>query len=108
MSATIYGSPDKFGLELIGEIDWSDGCYQFDYTVVWKRRDGSFVYGEDQGCSCPSPFEDVGVDQLTELPSPGTLNAFKAHCEQRDVEEYGPRDMQIAALLERMREGGAR
>lgn len=65
----IYYSPEKFGLEVVGAIDWSDGCYQFDMTVVWQKKDtldksNMFYWGEDAGCSCPSPFEDKGIDDL--------------------------------------------
>jgi hypothetical protein len=36
--------------------------------VVWKRlSDGQLLYGTDSGCSCPSPFEGQGVDDLAEF-----------------------------------------
>ena len=50
----IYYSPGKFGLTQVGMIDWSDGIYRFDYTVIWKDVAGNFFYGDDSGCSCPS------------------------------------------------------
>lgn len=57
---SVYYNPEKYGLEIIGEVDFSDGCWQFDSLVVWRRiEDGQLFYGEDSGCSCPSPFEDV-------------------------------------------------
>lgn len=106
----IYSSPEKFGLTLIGEIDWSDGCYNFDYTVVWKREfDGKFVYGEDSGCSCPSPFDDIGVDELVVLRKRGGLNDFKAHCEERQANSSNPDSAaETVALIERMHTAGAR
>lgn len=61
-----YTDPAKFGLTNIGEIEWGDGCYSFDLTVVWRREfDGKLVYAEDSGCSCPSPFEDQDIPDLT-------------------------------------------
>lgn len=106
----IYYDPEKFGLTTIGEIDWSDSCYQFDYTVVWQRAsDGRFVYAEDSGCSCPSPFEDKGVEDLTVLRQHGGLEDFKAHCAERQAEGYHEnRQDEVAALIERMYAGGAR
>lgn len=106
----LYYDPDKFGLEMVGEIEWSSGSYEFDLTVVWKRiSDGRFLYGEDSGCSCPAPFEDTGVDQLTPLRKRGGLNDFKAHCAERQAGAYdGDRSAQVAELLERMHAAGAR
>ena len=36
----VYYDPEKFGLKIIGEIEWSDGCGQYDKTVVWQREGG--------------------------------------------------------------------
>lgn len=107
---SIYYSPEKFGLATIGEIDWSSGSWEFDYTVVWQREsDGRFVYAEDSGCSCPSPFENTGVDELVVLPKRGGLEAFKAHCDQRQADAYdGDRTAEVTALIERMHAAGAR
>ena len=106
----LYYDPQKFGLETIGEIDWSSGSYEFNYTVVWRRTaDGSLLYGEDSGCSCPSPFDTDGIDDLTPIDS---LADFQAHLTQRNAEALngynGTRDSEIAALLERMHAAGAR
>lgn len=61
----IYYDPEKFGLSIFDEIEWSDGCYQFDLTVVWRKvNTNEFFYAEDSGCSCPSPFESMGMDDL--------------------------------------------
>lgn len=106
----IYSSPEKFGLTTIGEVDWSSGSYEFDLTVVWKREsDGKFVYAEDSGCSCPSPFEDTGIEDLTVLRKRGGLADFKAHCAELEGTRYdGPRVAETAELLERMHAAGAR
>jgi hypothetical protein len=106
----MYYDPEKFGLETVGEIDWSSGCYEFDLTVVWKRTsDGGFVYAEDRGCSCPSPFEDTGIDDLTVLRARGGLEDFKAHCAERQANAHdGDRTPEVVALIERMHASGAR
>lgn len=106
---TMYSDPGLFGLTQIGEIDWSDGCYQFDLTNVWRRGfDGVFVYAEDGGCSCPAPFEDTRVEDLVVLRTRGGLNDFKAHCEKRQSESSEDRAAEIVELLERMHAAGAR
>lgn len=107
----IYHDPEKYGLLTIGEIDWSSGCYEFDLTTVWKREsDGRFVYAEDSGCSCPSPFEDTGINELTVLRKRGGLNDFKEHCAKRQENNVyrEDRSAEVAELLGRMHAAGAR
>lgn len=53
----VYYQPEKFGLKMIGEVDFSDGNYCFDYRAVWLHEDGTLYTARDAGCSCPSPFE---------------------------------------------------
>lgn len=61
---SIYYDPEKFGLEKVHELDLGES-YTFDLYVVWRRKsDGALLWGYDSGCSCPSPFEDQGVDSL--------------------------------------------
>jgi hypothetical protein len=100
--SNFYGSPGDFGLAPVGEIDWSDGCYQFDYTVVWRRMDGRLVYAEDSGCSCPSPFEDQDASDLIVI-KPMEL---QAHLEKRQADAYGEaagyRAAEIADLMHRV------
>lgn len=71
----IYFHPDKYGLKPVAEIDYSDGNYQFDLRVVWKRLlDDTLLTARDSGCSCPSPFESTELDQL-EIMNLGDLEA---------------------------------
>lgn len=60
----VYSSPSKFGLTPVAEIDYSSGSYEFDLRVVWRKEDGTLVTARDSGCSCPVPFESVGIDGL--------------------------------------------
>jgi hypothetical protein len=63
----VYNNPEKFGLEQVAQIDYSDGCYEFDYRVVWLHRDTGKLYtARDSGCSCPSPFEEYTSIQYLE------------------------------------------
>lgn len=108
----MYSDPEDFGLKMIGEVDFSSGCYCFDYTVVWQRvSDGRFVYGDDSGCSCPSPFEDQGVQNLTVLRKRGGLNDLKAHLEERIKESYEPEERtraDVVKLIELVYAAGGR
>lgn len=62
--SNIYYSPEKFGLETVGDIDFDDD-YGFDIFVVWRETaTGRLGYGEDSGCSCPSPFEDFTPEDI--------------------------------------------
>ncbi len=70
----LYSSPGKFGLATVGEVEWDDACYSFDLTVVWKDIEtGALYFADDSGCSCPSPFEDTGRDDLTLIDRPQVL-----------------------------------
>lgn len=63
---TVYTNPARFGLEVVGSVDWTDEPYEFNMTVVWRDQEGQLYYGSDAGCSCPSPFEDFhSLDDLT-------------------------------------------
>lgn len=57
----VSSTPEQFGFERIGEVDWEDESYSFDFTVILRDLDtGAFYTADDSGCSCPSPFENVG------------------------------------------------
>lgn len=53
----IYYNPDKFGLEIVAEVDWLGEAYEFDFTIILKDKDNNFYWARDSGCSCYSPFE---------------------------------------------------
>lgn len=62
----VYNNPEKYGLEIIFSIDYSDGCYEYDYRVIWREIETGKLYtAHDSGCSCTSPFEDI--DSILEL-----------------------------------------
>lgn len=93
-------SPEKYGLELVGQVEWSSGYYEFDTTAVLKNADGRFCYAEDSGCSCPTPFGGQGEGDLTWV----TPQELQAHLESRNKEnstEYREvsRDAEIADLM---------
>ena len=102
----LYSSPEKFALTPVGEVEWGSGGYSFDLTVVYRRDfDGRLAYIEDSGCSCPSPFEDKGIPDLT-LCAPAEL---QSHLEKRQAErvhdycaEENYRSAQIAELMRKV------
>lgn len=61
---TIYYYPEKYDLQVIGQVDWCDESYSFELTVVWKDKTGNLLWASDAGCSCPSPFEDHNLSTL--------------------------------------------
>ncbi|AVD99346.1 hypothetical protein SEA_BILLNYE_174 [Streptomyces phage BillNye] len=63
-----YYDPSKFGLELVDSIEWDGESYEFNMTAVWKAKRGEYYIGDDSGCSCPAPFENV--EKLEELDGP--------------------------------------
>jgi len=81
----VYYDPEKFGLTQVGALDYSDGAYQFDLTVVWVDVSGQLYYADDSGCSCPSPFEDTGINDLTKA----TVSSLRDHLRGRIKEQYG-------------------
>lgn len=73
-----YYSPDEFGLEIVGEIEWMDEPFEFDMTVVWRDPStGQFYAADDSGCSCPSPFE--GFHARADLVGPMSKGAVLAY-----------------------------
>ena len=47
------------GLKWFGDVDLDEPCYSFNLIGVWRDpADGSWLWAEDRGCSCPRPFED--------------------------------------------------
>lgn len=83
----IYYSPEDFGLEVVGEMEWSEPDYSFDMLVVWKDQRGQYWIGEDSGCSCPSPFEDI--DDINELDGPYTEEDLRKRVNYRIEDRVG-------------------
>lgn len=82
----IYYNPQDFGLEIVGDFEFSEPDYSFDMCVVWKETRGSYWIGCDSGCSCPSPFEDVRSKD--ELDGPYNKKGLKTRLEWI-VNEHG-------------------
>lgn len=83
--SNVYYNPEKFGLTTVGELDYSSGSYEFNYTVVWVDDQKNLYYDDDWGCSCPSPFEGVGLNDLTKA----TVEQLHGHLRARQKDAYG-------------------
>lgn len=85
----IYYNPEKFGVELVGEFEWSEPSWSFDTLAVFKERRGRYWIAEDSGCSCPSPFENY--TDLNELDGPYTKDGLRKRIDTRIEERTGER-----------------
>jgi hypothetical protein len=97
-----YNQPERFGLTVVGDIEWSNYAYEFNMTVVWRDSDGTVYWADDSGCSCPSPFEDVTT---TADLNKGTKWDALAHLQSRadgntdvDTHDYANLAARVAAL----------
>lgn len=93
----IYYDPGKFGLTLLGELDFSSGYYEFDYTAVWSDSSGTLYYLDDSGCSCPSPFEDYNVSDLVETDYDRLNSHLKARLREQNY--YTPQYVTMESII---------
>jgi hypothetical protein len=68
-----YYNPEKLGLTIVGELEYSDMNWCFDTRLVWKDEKGTLYTARDSGCSCPSPFEDYNSLESLEKVSYAAL-----------------------------------
>ena len=105
----VYYDPEKFGLTIIGEVEFSSGSYEFDMTLVWKAADGSVYVADDSGCSCPTPFEGMGIADLTKIERLQDLIAYfdkrkAGACRFEDSNYAASIDGDIGAVIQKYRE----
>jgi len=84
----VYYSPEAFGLKQVEEVELGGG-YEFDTFVVWVRVDGppnDYLWAADNGCSCPTPFDDVDLRSLEHGPLDRLNDAYRTW---RDEHTYG-------------------
>lgn len=98
---TPYHDPEKFGLTLVGSIDYRD-AYEFDIVAVFRDQQGRLGYLQDSGCSCPMPFENKGVNDLV-LCTPNELHAALKERAEENVYFDEDTSQYDAAILELMK-----
>lgn len=81
-----YHHPEATGLTVVKIIEDPDASYSFETIALWRNADGDLLYAEDSGCSCPSPFEDATLKQLTDETWPEFETTVKEWC------SWGPTD----------------
>lgn len=80
--ANPYSYPERCGLKIVAELE-ENLSYAFDMLVVWEDlKTRELFYGEDSGCSCPTPFEDFKREDLIAIKS---LDDIKGPAEDIDV-----------------------
>lgn len=83
--SNIYYNPEHFGLEIVAEIEYSSGSYEFDTRVVWKEKDGRKCYTmRDSGCSCPTPFESYNLSNVELLD----IEALRREVNEEVLNDY--------------------
>ena len=60
----IEETPYKRWLEIVVRHDFA-GSYEFDEVIIFRDQAGQLLAGHDSGCSCPIPWENMGVPDLT-------------------------------------------
>lgn len=98
----VYYNPEKWGLAVVAEIEYSDRDFVFDTRVVWQAVDQPVYYtARSSGCSCPTPFEEFG--SLAELDRLD-IKALESEVREELASEYGTITPEEAApFLERIR-----
>lgn len=85
----IYYSPEAFGVEAIGDINWRQPCYDFDQTAVWRDpRTGEFLWADDSGCSCPSPFESFDLSNVSRGGFDALAEHLRKHLDEDDFDHW--------------------
>lgn len=57
-----YETRDGY-LKVVASIEDENLSYEFHIIAVWRdSRTNKLYWGEDSGCSCPSPFEDCSSE----------------------------------------------
>lgn len=77
--------PGKMGLKVVAEIEYSSGSYEFDTRIVWADKHGQLFTAQDEGCSCPTPFE--AFDSIDKL-EPVDLAALRREVNERATDGY--------------------
>jgi hypothetical protein len=100
MSANVYYNPDKWGLEVIADLELYEPNYSFDTVVAWRHVESGEVYWAwDSGCSCPIPFENYkSLEDLTRLSSENfaELEDLVKNCYQPNAKADFLRDVALA------------
>jgi len=87
----VYSSPEKYGLEPVGELNEDDLSYEFHMLNVWQHKETGVIYWQsDSGYSCPSPYENyLSLDALNEIKNKHDLEEFVKNARNFPADEAG-------------------
>ena len=60
-----FNNNTKYPHEVLYMLEDPNSIYDFDAYIIGKWPDGTYFWAHDSGCSCPSPFEQVDTEPLT-------------------------------------------
>lgn len=102
-SPDLWHNPEKFGLTIVGDIEWSEPCYSFNTTVVSVDDKGTYYVYSDSGCSCPSPFESFTTLESADLITTNVREVIAKLEEYLGTNDYAAGQVVdlIAKLLQR-------
>lgn len=83
---SISYAPEDFGCTIVATLDKGEP-YSFDTVLVVRCTETGELFGaHDQGCSCPTPFEDITtLSDMVPITSVDDLRPLLAL-----QSEYGP------------------
>ena len=61
-----YYNPEGMGLEIVGILE-DNIPYEFNMAIVWVDDNDNLFFGEDSGCSCPTPFDECEPQPVPDL-----------------------------------------
>lgn len=107
-ATNVYYNPNKSGLEIVGELEYSSGSYEFDTRVVWifvneESLEKRLLTARDSGCSCPIPFEDYSVSTLEDITNEYESFLRNERTNAPDYERENVSLEEVDALIEKCR-----
>ncbi len=96
----IYGSPEKYGLRIVAELEYDLRSYNFDKRIVWRDMEGRYWTARDSGCSCPVPFEHYDRSNIDPLNVNALDNEAERELETTDDQQLIHR---VAAFFDKLR-----
>lgn len=82
----VVDAAEDYGFSNVGTLELDNEPWQYYMVAVLKNEQGYYLT-TDSGCSCPSPFENATVEDLT-----GPLTAEQAREEVKSLADVQSED----------------
>jgi hypothetical protein len=112
--SNVYYSPEKFDLVQLGTLDQDGLSYEYNTLVVWKHTPtGRIFWAHDQGCSCPTPFEDSRfegpdkIENIQEITRGPAMQVFENEVDQFPTDLQSKSDLLEVVRSQRFRRAAA-